>query len=691
VTDHINAFNLVELRQGSIYDAGRLSEARAAWAMGLKCEHAGPAYHSGFFFGDEVKKHVAESIVMSEKRKPSLAGFRGKHWAPYFLLDIDNHEHATKPELAKDQADDVLRVLVEHLGVDPTMLLMCFSGHKGYHVYVPTACFDPEPCEDFGRRVRHMIEHGIWPHLNATIFPDPKTGVDWSLYDTLKVYRAINSRHEKGDRRWKIPLTLGLFHDRTFAETRDLAHGPSRDFPFPDWRNAKPSAELTALWEASTQWKDDVRKDFGERKVFDFSAIAGADPKSVPDRRLCAMKLGQSDVGHGNRNAAALMLISDMRERGLSPDEAMELMRKWLSMQKGTAKNRDYLVTQIRYVYDGGHASWGCFHPLAVANCFKQCMLFPQASEERVFAGEWRESSDLWQGLLDRAKQPVYYKLPFGELERTVRLRSKQANTLIGETGTGKTALSLEILRHNSFIIDEMRKRNPEFKAALGMFSLEMPGEELMERDGQYVTGQDQTWVEKALHRQLVALANGSQDQYYLDMVAASVANMRNVYFYDGAAVDLDRVRDLMQVGKAKYGINFFVIDFLDRIRSKGMNQYERIAPIAIGMKSIVRELDVQSLMLVQVARAASEQGLGLRSGRGSGQIEENSDVVLVYEHLSPEEMNKLQMPNDPSVKYLSLRAPKVRGGDPRGTAILAFDGATMTFKDVTPIRSAPR
>lgn len=680
--EHSHAYHLVELRRGAIFNSGTLAEAKAAWSMGLKAEHEGPAYHSAFFFPDEVKKHVAESLVKSEKKKPSLAGYRGMHWAPYMVIDIDNHKEG-QPELAKDQADDVLRVLVERYEVDPQMVLFCFSGNKGYHLYVPTAYFAPEPCVDFGRRIRHMVQHGIWPHLNATIFPNPKE-VDWQIYDTLRCFRAVNSRHEKGAQLWKVPLTLGLFHEKTFAEVRELATGPCRNFPFPDWREVKPSNAMKNAWEASANWREDDQKDFNseDRKIFDFSALEGADAKNVPDRRLCAMKLGQCDTGHGNRNATALMLISDMRERGLSPDETMELMRKWLALQKGTAKNQDYLATQIRYVYDDGKAGWGCFHPLAMANCFKQCRLFPQADADRTAADEWKTIEMLWDAYVERTKQPVYYNLPFGSLCRTVRLRSKQSNVFIGETGSGKTAIALEILRHNSMNVDGFKEGDPSFRAALGKFSLEMPGEELAERDGQFLLQQDQTYVENLVRREIEARKLDKHDEMYERMIDESKKRMRNVYFYDGRAVDLKRLFQLMEVGKERHGINFFVIDFLDRIRSRGINAFERIAPVVIEMKDMVRDLDVQTLLLVQVARASSEKGLGLRSGRGSGQIEENADNVFVYDAMTQEQLTKIRAPNKPDCRYMRLLSPKVRGGNARGAAVLEFYGKTMTFRD---------
>lgn len=685
MADHIQEFHWVELREGSVYDSGKLADARKAWAMGQRAEHKGVAYHSAFFFTEDVRKHVEESAQKNDKKKPSLRGYRGKHWAPYMLFDIDNHDFRENPELGKAQADDVLRVLTERLGIDVENILITFSGNKGYHLYIPTSAFDPDPSEDFGRRLRHIVQHGIWPLLDSTIFPNVKE-VDWQLYDAIRVYRAVNSKHEKGAKLWKVPLTLKIFHEKTFMEHRDLAFGPCRAFEFPDWKAAKQSTEMTALWAKSANWREDDRRDFnsGDRKVFDFSAIAGADPKNIPDRRLCAMKVAQIDVGHGNRNAGALMLISDFKSQGMTPDQALVLMRPWLALQKGTTKGDQYLADQIRYVYDGGHANWGCFHPLAVANCFKQCRLFPQADVSRASADEWKSMDVLWEALVERTKQPVLYEMPFGSLRKSVRLREKQSNLLIGVTGSGKTALSLAIMRHNSSRIEHMRSESPDLKAGIGMFSLEMPGEELAERDGQFVTGQDQGWVENLIRRQIAAEKGGARDPSFDDMVSVSVDNMRNVRFYDGSAVDINRMGDLMQAGKEKFGMNLFVIDFLDRIRSRGNSQYERIAPIVIQLKDIDRQLGVQSLLLVQVARSTGEKGgLGLHSGRGSGQIEENADNIFIYEALSVEKLQQLGLPRKDGCRYMNIFTPKVRGGDPSGAAVVEFYGARMDFVDL--------
>lgn len=698
MTDHMKVFHVVELCSGSIYHRGETAEARAVWGMGIKAQHDGPAFHSGFFFPDEIGDHIAAQE--KSRGKKSLAGYRGKHWSPYMLLDIDPTKDpdgkVANPEIAKGMADDVLRVLTEHLGVDVTMTLICFSGNKGYHIYVPTKYFDPEPGEDFSKRIRHMVEFGIWPKLNQTLFPTVKE-LDWSIYDTIKVYRAINSKHEKSGL-WKIPLSPSEFQKMTFAEVKAFAEEPRPangtprpgvdPYVFPDWRKVQPSAELRELWNLSTRWREDRRKAFAstDRKLCDLTEISNVDPKQIPDRRLCAMKLSQIDVGHGNRNQATLMLISDLRDQGFTPDQAFEFMKPWLVMQKGTAKTEQYLADQVRYVYEQGF-SWGCFSPLAATHCFKQCRWYPHAEEERKNAAEWVQMDVYWERYVERVKTPVYYTFPFGELHSKLRLRSKQANLFIGETASGKTAISMAFLQHLSNVIDNLRATVFDFRSRVAMVSLEMPGEELAERQAQRVLMQDQTFVENVVRRHLQAELDGTKDQFYEETVRDVLESMKNVYFYDGVGLNLRGLRELLKAGKEQHGIDFVIIDFMDRIVSKGMNQYERLAPIAVEMKSIARELDIQIWTLVQVSRSESDKGsLGLRSARGSGQLEENSDTLITYEQVSKQLREELGLPEpQPGEKYMRLRSPKVRGGAPDGVALLKFIGSTMTFEDITP------
>lgn len=698
MADHMKKYHVVEFCQGSMYSRGRTDDARQVWSMGQKALHTGPAFHSGFFFPDKIEEHILEQERIREKR--SLSGYRGEHWAPYMLMDVDPVKSAdgtiANPEIAKEMADDLLRVLTEHCGVDVKSVLICFSGNKGYHLYIPTKYFNPEPSEDFSRRIRHMVEFGIWPLLNQTLFPTTKE-IDWSIYDTIKVYRAINSKHEKSGL-WKVPLTVTEFHKMTFAETRAFAmearpSNTSRrpgDEPylFPDWRQVGESEALRAMWLASTRWREDRRKAFSstDRKLCDLTDIANVDPKNIPDRKLCAMKLSQIDVGHGNRNQATLMLISDLRDQGFTPEQAFEFMKPWLAMQKGTAKTEQYLADQVRYVYEQGF-SWGCFHPLAAAHCFKQCRLYPQAEEERKGAAEWVQMDVYWDRLIERTKTPVYYEIPFGELRRKIRLRSKQANLFIGQTGSGKTACALAILEHNSGVIGQMLQTQPDFKPRVAMVSLEMPGEELAERQAQRAVQQDQQHIENVLRRHIKAAQEGLVDAYHDEVRKLVMESMKHVFFYDGVGLNMRGLRELLKVGKEQHGINFVIIDFMDRIVSKGMTQYERLAPIAVEMKSLARDLDVQIWTLVQVARAESEKGsLGLRSARGSGQLEENSDTLITYEEVNKELREELGLP-DPKAgqRYMRLRTPKVRGGAPDGVALLLFTGATMTFDDITP------
>jgi len=60
--------------------------------------------------------------------------------------------------------------------------------------------------------------------------------------------------------------------------------------------------------------------------------------------------------------------------------------------------------------------------------------------------------------------------------------------------------------------------------------------------------------------------------------------------------------------------------------------QWERMSDISHGLKVIARQNAIPLVALVQLGRAATENGSGLENIRGSGSFEEDADLVLLLQ-----------------------------------------------------------
>jgi len=106
----------------------------------------------------------------------------------------------------------------------------------------------------------------------------------------------------------------------------------------------------------------------------------------------------------------------------------------------------------------------------------------------------------------------------------------------------------------------------------------------------------------------------------------------KNIFYITKAALSLrDIYSEIIQL-QSKSNIRLVIIDFLTRIRTHIAGEYEFLREATKFLKDMAKELGVSLLVLAQVGRETGRNGdvpLSLRSGRGSGTIEEDADFVL--------------------------------------------------------------
>jgi len=780
-------YDLVELCIDSQFYRGNVHPARSTWVAGFKHGYKAEAYHSGVFFTTDVNRHINErhsadleaykvakakydqamvdaiddtaaqkELVEPKRPRRSLRKYKGWHWSPFFMLDIDTRRVGPKYDLVKEgeeekwhkrseeegqawleanpdyvedtdaprvEALEVIRCL-EKLGVDPELLIICFSGNKGFHIYVPTATFNPEPCVNFIYRIRWMVQHALVPMVDKEKIPYPVDSIDWQVFDRLKVLRAVNSMHQsKG---WKVPIAYRTLQSTSLDQIRKRATGPNLEYEHPNWRDVAPAPQLRELWEnpeceafkkpgeqqprkergnagGNEQGTDRERPRERRRRSFDMDGRItleiGETMKvrgPVPNRPICMIKLGKEDVGSGNRHQACLMLLSTWWKEGYTADQALLLGREWLKLQKGTRHDDDYLQQQVESVYDDSF-NWSCNHPLAMRNCFKQCKRYPEAERSREVA--LHHFPDLLDQLLEREKQEALYFLPYEPFKEEIKLRSKQVLFFVAETATGKTAFMIDVCRANSQGIDYLRSLGENIRGGCGFASLEMPREELAERGAQWILGEDQKHVASILHEQIEAEETGGNSDRYQGLKDLLYRHHGNIWVSDENGVGYKKLKAMIERGKEEHGIGLWVVDYMGRMAGKGMNQHERISAIARDMKTLARECDVVLIILVQVGRTTSKEGApGLRSGRGSGEIEESADILITAhrpdrhedKEMTEEDQARKKADDKRSTKgyRVKMTAHKVRGGSPGMISELWFEGRSMRF---TPIKEWER
>ena len=157
------------------------------------------------------------------------------------------------------------------------------------------------------------------------------------------------------------------------------------------------------------------------------------------------------------------------------------------------------------------------------------------------------------------------------------------------------------------------------------------------------------------------------------------------IYFDDRSTVSFDRVmRSIRTLVKTK-GIRLAIIDYLQIFNQMTDDEEKGLGMMARACKNIAKEMNIAVIALSQLNRSGKHPSL--RMMRGSGQIEESADNVVLIDR--PE-----AYPDNQVVKYegdfsdcsihntAKLILSKGRGVGV-GSSLVAFNGKFTRFSDI--------
>jgi len=184
-------------------------------------------------------------------------------------------------------------------------------------------------------------------------------------------------------------------------------------------------------------------------------------------------------------------------------------------------------------------------------------------------------------------------------------------------------------LTHNTSFAMQAGKNIAEKGVPVGIFSLEMSNEQLVERLAISESEIDSDRVKKGL-----------LDSYEVTRYMNAVGKLSKlpIFIDDTPFMTILELRARAMRMKTKHKIQFIIVDYLQLIKGineggKTMNRDQEIGVITRTLKGIAKELDIPIVALAQLSRAVETRG-GLKKPqlsdlRESGSIEQDADVVL--------------------------------------------------------------
>jgi replicative DNA helicase len=219
----------------------------------------------------------------------------------------------------------------------------------------------------------------------------------------------------------------------------------------------------------------------------------------------------------------------------------------------------------------------------------------------------------------------------------------------------GKTALALNIAEHIALNVH----------LPVGVFSLEMTGESLVERMLGSVAKVNMREVKKGFFK---------EEQAPKITAAAGKINSAPLFIDDTAGLSILQLRARARRMHQQHHVRLLVIDYLQLLSSDKAswsdNREREIADISGGIKSLAKELHIPVIVLSQLNRESEKTGMRpkLSQLRESGAIEQDADVVGLLYNPNNQDDPSSQAESDEGLP-IKLLIAKQRNG-PRGETV---------------------
>lgn len=238
---------------------------------------------------------------------------------------------------------------------------------------------------------------------------------------------------------------------------------------------------------------------------------------------------------------------------------------------------------------------------------------------------------------------------------------------LAARPSVGKTTFALDIARQVAV----------HGKVPVGIFSLEMGADQLVDR---MIAAQASVDLWRLRTGKLSSEGPGNDFEKISD--AMGILSEAPIFIDDTGSLNIMEMRTMARRLQAEHNLGLIVVDYLQLMEgrsSKGDNRVQEISEISRGLKQLARELNIPVIALSQLSRAVEsrpDQIPKLSDLRESGSIEQDADVVMF---LYREDRVK---PDTPNKGIADIIVAKHRNG-PVGKISLYFDENSTTFRSL--------
>jgi hypothetical protein len=295
-------------------------------------------YATYFFYSDEVLTYMS---AQAEDGVPTISGFQGKVWAPYFPIDLDHPEL----EPALRTAIHLSLFFLHEWQINPDALQIYFSGSKGFHLMLDTRLFGKMlPSKNLP-----LIFDAMRRHLAQELPEQFRETMDLAIKDRVRLLRLPNTIHEKSQLN-KVILTFDELNGMSGDRIRDHARSV-RPLTLTDATGFLSRADIEEN-AAATAFLQRIQRQLKRftRKPFRYRFNRPADLARIEFPCAGLQRIWESEIEPGYRNNCAIRLASELRLLGLSAEETQDKLLEW-NERNGIGLPADELHSVVRSAY----------------------------------------------------------------------------------------------------------------------------------------------------------------------------------------------------------------------------------------------------------------------------------------------------------------------------------------------------
>lgn len=259
-------------------------------------------------------------------------------------FDFDDSEY----ENVKEDALRTIELLYHLFGIEKENINIFFSGNKGLHFTVS---------KDILGIVPHKNLNAIFKEIILTIYNVlPNKTLDTKIYDNKRLFRVANTKHEKTGL-YKIPITFKELLNLNSNDIKELAKTNRKIYNTNNNCFNKKANDTYLKYVNIATAKINRSEEIKSRK--NNNVITSNPP--------CILHLYKNGANNGNRNNAAAMLTSFLRNKGYDYSKVYQIVREWNDNISNPLK--DFELSRTCKSMFTSSSSYGCTSFKIISEC----------------------------------------------------------------------------------------------------------------------------------------------------------------------------------------------------------------------------------------------------------------------------------------------------------------------------------